>query len=785
MSRPEPPPSRPSLSGQDWSARIAHVRRSGPEALNVWVRLLGDPDWSFRRRVVAELAELGNAAVTALCEVLVNDRADEAKNAATVDALAASVGDVGPALLALTEHPTAAVVADAVQILGRRREARAVPILSKLAAGYDDNVAVAAIEALGRIGGRGAVEVLISLVRGGNFFRTFPAIDVLGRSGDPRAIGPLAALLQDARYALEAMRALSRTVDRHVVAPLAAMLVHTSPLYVRTAAVSLAELAQAYGERYGDNYIIGATLAQAAAPGSLRSLSAALHGADNQQGGAIARVLGMLRNPAAVDLLSSLLDEPSPVGSSAVLALEALGSEVTDQLRTLLLQGDSARRAMLMPLVSREMNAVSEVTACLSDPDGQVRAQAALALARIAAVEAVPSLFALLGDPNPRVTQAATTAIQALGSSETERLTLAAAASPDVRIKREALRLVRCFGYASALPIVLPLLDSPDERLREAATLALSLIEDPNAEQALILQAGSKDEKTRAMATRALGQAAKTPASVYTLLKATADVDSWVRYYAAQALGRLRLTEGLPALCGLLNDPATQVRVSAVEALSHLPSPEAFSALETAAQSEEPDLRRAAVLGLGTLERAEALPILIAALKSEDPATRLVAVSALGAFDSLPAIDALGHAANDDDESVSTTAVGLLAQKYSREATLALIRLLPQHRNVDRVRLALAASYPGRVEGVELALREADDETAAILASALARMRTSESLDALIASLQSNNVAARKAVAMALGALGGERVRESLHESTRTDPDPEVRRISALGSAQT
>jgi HEAT repeat protein len=767
-----------------WLDRVERARSQGAGGVALLIDMLSQGNWTQRRRLVAELATLGDLAIQPLCRVLREDRADEAKNAATVDALVATVGDPATALIELTAHPLPPVAADAALILGRRRERRALPALAKLSTGADDNVAVAAIEALGRIGGRSAVESLITLVRSGNFFRTFPAIDVLGRSGDPRAIAPLSALLQDSRYALEAMRALSRTADRGAVPALASMLHHASPTHVRVAAAALADLADAYEQRYGESYVIGAALEQAAEPGALRALSSALAGADDEERRAIARVLGMLRNQEAVSVLSTLVDGPETVAKAAVLALEALGPKVTGQLLSLLRKGDSLRRTVVLPLIDGGMNSADDIQQCLSDPDGQVRALAAQALARIGAVRAVPALFLLLEDPNARVVQAAVAAIQSLGGPDTESLTLAAARSAEPRTRREALRIIRYFGYRSALPIALPLLDADDERLREAAISALSLIDDPLAVRALVQQAAAENEKTRAMAVRALGQGIRSDDGDRALLRGMKDPDPWVRYYAAQALGRLSVHQALPVLVEALGDAAPQVRISAVEALSHLSSPEAFEALRTAARSAEPDVRRAAVLGFGTLKSEGALPILLAALESEDAATRLVAASALGHFETPAAVLAIGRAANDDDENVRLTAIGLLAEMRSKEATLALIRLLPEYRNLDRVRMALSAASPGRVEGIVVGLVDADDETASILASALARMRTPDALAALIDGLMLPSAAARKAVATALGAVGSEAALETLRAAARHDPDPEVQKVSALAAAR-
>jgi HEAT repeat protein len=405
-------------------------------------------------------------------------------------------------------------------------------------------------------------------------------------------------------------------------------------------------------------------------------------------------------------------------------------------------------------------------------------------LARIGSVASVARLFPLLQDPNTRVVQAAGAAIAALGSPQTEQLTLQAARSTDPRVQREALRIVRAFGYKSALEVALSLIDTEDERLREAAIMALSLIEAPLAEQAMIQQARANDDKTRAMAVRALGLATKSDVSVRALAEACTDRDAWVRYYAVQALGRLRATEALPQLRSLLDDPAPQVRVSAVEALSHLPSNEAFSVLEAAARSKDPDLQRAAVLGFGELGHLNAIPILLDAIQSHDAATRLVAVSALGHFDTTSAVAGLGQAANDDDESVRLTAIGLLSELRSREATDALIGLLPAYRSQDRVQLALSAASPGRIDGIRAALVTADDEQAPVLASALVRMRTPQASSALISGLELPNAAARKAIVTALGALSTAESLDALRRAARDDTDPEVRRISALAATQ-
>lgn len=746
---------------------------------------LADPSWSVRRVVVAALANLGDVAVEPLCELLTNRRDSEARIAATVDALAASTGArVDDAVLALADSPDPAILADAAQILGRRRSAAAVPTLARLTQHDDDNVAVASIEALGRIGGRAAVDPLIAAIGSGNFFRTFPAIDVLGRGGDPRAVDPLAALLDDPRYAHEAARALGRTGESRAVAPLTNLLTRPGEGIVRLAATSLAELYDRYAERYGVTIALDQALRASSPPAAVRRLAHVLAGADMAEQTAICRVLGALGDSGAAPFLTGLLDAPSPVAGAAAAALKKLGREADAQLLEALQEGDSARRRVLLPLVSARSTSTPEVLYCLNDLDPTVRCMACETLARIGNTEAVPSLFALLSDPNPRIVQAAVSAIQALGSTETEALTLAAARSADTQVRRAAFRIIGYFGYASALDLLIKAIHTSDERLRDSAIYGLPFIEDPRAREALFAAARHDDARTRAAAMRALGQTSTEPDVIAVLGSGLSDTDAWVRYYACQSLGKLRCEPLANAIAALLDDGAGQVRVAAVEALSHMQSDVALDVLRRMADSTDADMQRAALVGLGLGKHPSSLSIMLAAASSPDPATRLVAVSALAGFDAPDVVPALARAAVDKDDSVRTASVGILAGLSTIQATRALIELLRTGDPDARILAALASPSQGRIAGILSALTSADDELSPRLTSALARMHSPEATGALLEALLLSNSPARKAAAATLGAIRTPESVEALKLASTEDPDPEVRRICALALAQ-
>lgn len=761
--------------------RVDQLVALGEQAVRDLLELLTDPSWSVRRAVVAGLAALGPPAVAPLCQVVRNQRAHEGQLAAAVDALVGSTGHVEQAVVALTRADNPAVVADAAQILGRRRASSAIPVLINLTRHPDDNVSVAAVEALGHIGGRAAVESLIAMAQGENFFRTFPAIDVLGRSGDPRVVPPLSRLLDHPHLAPEAARALGRTGERSAAGPLIALLIRQSEALVRVGAVALAELMDRHAQRYGEAAPVEDEIRHATRDGrAARQLAQSIGFADTTEKVAMCRVLGEIDSDDAVAAVTRLLEEPEPITSAAAAALRRIGERSESEVVAVLREGNSARRLALLPLISRR-GASPAVVECLTDPDPVVRAAACDALARMGDPHVVPDLFHMLGDVNPRVLQAAVGAIQALGSIQTERLALAAARDQRPDVRRAAFRILAYFGYPSALPLFIGALEDQDSRVRDAAIRGLPYFEDPGALDALLELARSPGERIRAAALRALGHSRNDVRVSAALLRGLGDSDPWARYFAAQSLGRLLVERASPALARLLEDPAGQVRVAAIEALSHLRGEVAFAALRGAAGADDLDVQRAALIGLGISRRPEALPILLEATVSPVSTNRLVAISALAEFDSPDVLWALERAAADPDESVRNAAIGFLAGRSGHEPTAALVRLLARPGDRERVVSALSVFVYGRIDVLLDELAVADDETAPLMVSALVRTRRSESAAALARGMGLANPAARKAVAAALPALRTHQARAALQQAASHDVDPEVRRIAALG----
>ncbi|HEX3903863.1 MAG TPA: HEAT repeat domain-containing protein [Polyangia bacterium] len=757
--------------------RIERLVADGTAGVAPLIDLLDDPSWTVRRAVVAGLAAGGSAVIAPLCHALRHRRDDEARIAATVDALAALNVDVDSRLVVMADDPDPAIVADVAQILGRRRATVALPTLVALTHHQNDNVAVAAIEALGRVGGRAAVDSLVEAVRSGNFFRTFPAIDVLGRSGDPRAVAPLTALLDEPQYAAEAARALGRTGDRAAVAPLMALLGRGIGAMVRVAALALTDLRQRNAEHFGSGERIDEAIAEAGGAGIVRQVVRALSDGDSTEKAALCFVLAILRDASTVQALTALLDGPVEVVEAASDALKRIGPEADAQILREI-RGGGTKRALL-PLLSRTM-AAPDVVACLADAEVDVRLLACEALGRMGATDAVAALFPLLADPNPRVAFAALSAIQALGGRETETLTLAAVRSPEARVRRAAVRILAYFGFDAALDPILAALADSDERVREAAIQGLPFFENHRALEALMAAAKDPVDRTRAVAMRALGQCVGDMRVSAYLVRGLGDPDPWTRYYACQALGRLAFEPAAEAIGRLLADPAGQVRVAAVEALAFLKGETALAALEAAVSDAEPDVQRAALVGLGVARRIKSLPLMLAAAAAGDPPTRIVALSAVAAFKSPDVLRVLGASAVDPDPGVTTVAIGLLSTIPGVAATMELANLLVRSSARELIVAALSVHIEGRVSGLSAALETADDETAGALTSALARLRRPDATAALLGTMTSSNSRARKAAASTLAGLGQPDALHILRVAAANDPEPEVRRICSL-----
>ena len=748
---------------------IDHLVARGAPAVGELIARLTEPSWTVRRAVVAGLAALGDDAAAPLCAWLRTERTDEHAIAAAVDALAASIGTaVTPACIALLDDAVAAVVADAAQVLGRRGAVAAIPRLAGALAHDDDNVAVAAIEALGAIGGSGAVDALLVVLAQRNFFRAFPALQVLVRTGDPRVIAPIAALLADDSYRVDAVRALGRTGFAQAIAPLAALLPDAPTALVRIVALALADL---LGRADGALVHVVATM-QDQLGGSAVRFVGAMVGAGAPERAAIATVLGRIGDVAVVAELVALLDDAdADVRRASIAALQQLGAAHVEAVVAVLAAAHPAARLALLPGV-QSRRAAGEVRALLADDDPEVRARACEALARLGDTAAVPQLFAALADANPRVAHAATAAIQALGTPETGTRTLEALRRGAPIVRRHALRIIAAMGFDHAFDAVVRSVDDPDAVIAELAVAALGALGDPRVGSMLAELGRDPREGVRAAAMRTIAQRGESTAP-QELARGLTDDAPWVRYYAVQGFGRLGEVGAIALVIERLADPAPFVRIAAIEALGHLDAPASWQALCSVVRSAETDEHRAALGSMALGRDARALPFLLDGARSADLATQLISLGGLAQRAEPAALAALAAAVTDGAGEVRDGALSLLGARDDAGAANALVDLALASPLDHPVQRTLSQPGAARLAAIVARLPTVDDSGAARLIGALARLGD---VRALASALALASAPVRRAAARSLAFLGDV---AALGALAVDDPDLEVRRISA------
>lgn len=736
---------------------------------------LSDASWTVRRAVVAGLAALGDDAVAPLCAWLRDQRSSERGIAAAVDALSASIGgSATPQVIELLGVTRPEIVADAARILGRRAAVEAGGALARLLDHPDDNVAVASIEALGAIGGTGAVDALIGVLERRSFFRTFPALQVLARAGDPRVVAPLASLLDDDTYRIEAARALGRSGYAQAIRPLCSLLSGAGDAIVRLVALALSDLI-ARAEWHGATAHVDDVLRQVIGP-SVGRFVAALRTADLAECNAVLAVLGRVGDGGVIQELAHLLDDPA-ARAAAIDAVQRITRRQDEALISALASEDTATRVAVLP-VAHTMRAAEAVRALVGDEDAETRAQACEALARIGDTSAVPLLFTALGDSNPRVAHAATAAIQSLGTPQTVELVIAAVRTGSAAVRRHALRIVAYMGFDEAFDAVRIAIADPELRIAELAVGALALMTGPKVDAALAQLARDPREVVRAATMRTIGHRGGHGAAGV-LAAGLADDAAWVRYYACQGLGRIADDATTALVVGRLADATPHVRIAAIEALAHLSTPAAWQALSSAIRSADLDERRAALASMALRPRDGALGFLLAASGSSDAATRLIALSGLARYPAPVAVTALATAAAADDPAVREAALSLLAERDDPAAAAALVDLALAADLDHPAHLALSRAGAARVQAIAARLSAADDQVAGVLVAALARMRDELATAALFEALRSGPPAARRAAAGALIGIGAEGARAAVAERARDDQDLEVRRVCA------
>jgi HEAT repeat protein len=249
--------------------------------------------------------------------------------------------------------------------------------------------------------------------------------------------------------------------------------------------------------------------------------------------------------------------------------------------------------------VAKALSAAPVLTAALNNPsdDSLARSQSALALGRIASLQAVTALVGALGDLDSRVRQFATDGIQAAGPV--------------------------------AVPALAEALKSANGTVRASAASALGGIGNPAALSAIKPALADPQVDVRMAAAQGMGASANT-SSIPMLVSQLSDTSGFVAGAASNALVVIG-DPAVPSLIAALGSPSQATCLFAAEALQHIGNP-AVPPLIRAAQSGSQGQKTWSAVALGRIHDPQSKPVLQELAASANPSTRWAAQQALQQF---------------------------------------------------------------------------------------------------------------------------------------------------------
>jgi HEAT repeat protein len=363
-------------------------------------------------------------------------------------------------------------------------------------------------------------------------------------------------------------------------------------------------------------------------------------------------------------IVSALQDENEGVRMRAARKLaELLGAGEHDLEDEVYKPGKN--RQLLGSSVQLASSAKDDLLALLRSDGPDARKYAAAALGGLGDKSVVPELIKLLDDQEIYVRGSAAQALGRLGDAR---------AVPDLLVRvrpsmgydtDRAVWALGQIGDQRAVPHLLDLFNIPINARnfygRTTVPEALWRLGATEVLERMPSYVGDGVPGLRQYAAESLG-AIGDSRGLPTLVDFSRDEDSTVRRLTAESLGRLGDKRAVPELLALLKDGDATVRASAAGALGRLEAKEAISELFKLLEDSYPTARWAAAQALGSLGDKEAVPQLLALRKDDDGWVRRTAVEALARLGYPGAENELRAMLNDDDAHVRISAAEALAR---------------------------------------------------------------------------------------------------------------------------
>ncbi len=596
-------------------------------------------------------------------------------------------------LLKTLEDRDAEVREEAARALGELRFPRAVMPLCRTLKDSEWTVRLTAVDALGQFNDVRSIEPLVDTLKDEKPAVHQAAAEVLVKCGD-RAVNSLTRALTDQQLSARrtAAWALGQIGERRSVPALIAILDDPEPAVRETAALTLGQLK--------DKRAIE-PLCALLRDSHAHITQAALHALQE---------IGLPTNPGFQALYAVARKDWSSavaLGSDAVDALVDALSDPDDDVRR-----DAARSLGMIP----DSRVVEPLIRSLQDERWYVREAAAWSLGRSKDPAIVDQLIAALKDHSAGTREAAAKALGDIADPRAVLPLIQVFSTDDYHLKEDEYYVVEAAVEALAqigqvaLEPLLAAFKTSNPAARHDIAVALDKIgvpeDDPVAQAWHAVMKGNWSQAIH------MGEVAIEP-----LIAALKDVDHRVRRSAAEALAQLAPVRAVTPLCETLRDRKEDVRRAAANALVQIGAP-ALISVHFTMNDDEWTARQGAAWVLASIGDRWSLAPLCEALHDDNFEVAQAAA------------EALDHVGMPDDPTIiGWYAVAkrdwALATRQGKRAVAPLSRAL-MNENAD-VRWAAARalgriSDPDAADALRAVLRDEEAYVREAAADALARM---------------------------------------------------------------
>ena len=364
---------------------------------------------------------------------------------------------------------------------------------------------------------------------------------------------------------------------------------------------------------------------------------------------------------------------------------------------------------------------------------------------------AITALFRIYSRSGTDSRQAIESAVQCLKGGDSVPVLLESFDPHDLALAEAVVVILDLSGDTRGVDIFLQAF--VNERLSGAALRAFKHL-GPDGIDTLFSRFADTDPVSRSSICTLIGECDYRNGRVM-ICDALCDQSPIVRNAAVTAAGKLGLTDSLPVIVRLLDDPDQDVRSSVVACLQLLARSDCsdiqavacllgdsnqseqrrnaailFAALgdgdrlSLLVKDEDALVRQVAVSAIGKLRLTPYSGILLMALVDEDPDVRIAAAETLGEVGDSGVVTALTHALNDEDAWVQCAVLNSLARMYPEGALTAVQKVLPGAEGLLLITCLKLLETQGSdlaLELVEQALDNSDEEVVTLALSIIGR----------------------------------------------------------------